>query len=78
MDKQLCEARNVLYFPGIFRDVHCSCTFAAHQQAGDAAAIGGILLGANKSAHILTFRASARRIVNMSAPAVAGVATRSE
>jgi malate dehydrogenase (oxaloacetate-decarboxylating)(NADP+) len=41
--------------------------------AGDGITIGSILLGANKSAHILTSTASARRIVNMSALAVAGV-----
>jgi len=46
--------------------------------AGEGVTIGGILLGANKSAHILTSTATARRIVNMSALAVAGVATRSE
>ncbi|MDH2917242.1 MAG: NADP-dependent malic enzyme [Gallionella sp.] len=44
--------------------------------AGDGVTIGGILLGANKSAHILTSTATARRIVNMSALAVAGVGTR--
>jgi malate dehydrogenase (oxaloacetate-decarboxylating)(NADP+) len=37
--------------------------------------IGSILLGANKSAHILTSTATARRIVNMSALAVAAVKT---
>jgi malate dehydrogenase (oxaloacetate-decarboxylating)(NADP+) len=37
--------------------------------------IGSILLGANKSAHILTSTATARRIVNMSALAVAAVNT---
>ena len=46
--------------------------------AGDGVTIGGILLGANKSAHIMTSTATARRIVNMSALAVAGVVTRSE
>ena len=46
--------------------------------AGDGITIGSILLGANKSAHILTSTATARRIVNMSALAVAGVKTRSE
>jgi malate dehydrogenase (oxaloacetate-decarboxylating)(NADP+) len=35
--------------------------------------IGSILLGANKSVHILTSTATVRRIVNMSALAVAGV-----
>ncbi len=43
--------------------------------AGDGDTIGSILLGANKSAHILTSTATARRIVNMSALAVAAVKT---
>jgi len=43
---------------------------------GDGVTIGSILLGANKSAHILTSTATARRIVNMSALAVAAVKTR--
>ncbi len=41
--------------------------------AGEGVTIGSILLGANKSAHILTSTATVRRIVNMSALAVAGV-----
>ncbi|NOT19537.1 MAG: NADP-dependent malic enzyme [Sideroxydans sp.] len=44
--------------------------------AGEGVTIGGILLGANKSAHILTSTATVRRIVNMSALAVAGVVTK--
>ena len=44
--------------------------------AGDNVTIGSILLGANKSAHILTATATPRRIVNMSALAVASVKTR--
>ena len=44
--------------------------------AGDGVTIGSILLGANKSAHIVTTTATARRIVNMSALAVAAVDTR--
>jgi malate dehydrogenase (oxaloacetate-decarboxylating)(NADP+) len=43
--------------------------------AGEGVTIGSILLGANKSAHILTSTATVRRIVNMSALAVAGVRT---
>ena len=43
--------------------------------AGDGITIGSILLGANKSVHILTSTATVRRIVNMSALAVAGVKT---
>jgi malate dehydrogenase (oxaloacetate-decarboxylating)(NADP+) len=43
--------------------------------AGEGITIGSILLGANKSAHILTSTATVRRIVNMSALAVAGVKT---
>ena len=42
---------------------------------GDGVTIGSILLGANKSVHILTTTATVRRIVNMSALAVAGVKT---
>jgi len=41
--------------------------------AGEGVTIGAILLGANKSAHILTSTATVRRIVNMSALAVAAV-----
>ena len=44
--------------------------------AGDNLTIGSILLGANRSAHILTSTATPRRIVNMSALAVAGAKTR--
>jgi malate dehydrogenase (oxaloacetate-decarboxylating)(NADP+) len=43
--------------------------------AGEGVTIGSILLGANKSAHILTSTATVRRIVNMSALAVASVDT---
>ncbi|MDZ4201463.1 MAG: NADP-dependent malic enzyme [Gallionella sp.] len=43
--------------------------------AGDGITIGPVLLGAAKSAHILTNTATVRRIVNMSALAVAGVET---
>ena len=46
--------------------------------AGEGVTIGSILLGANKSAHILTTTATVRRIVNMSALAVAGVKTHKE
>ncbi len=42
----------------------------------DGVCIGSILLGANKSAHILTTTATPRRIVNMSALAVAAVKTK--
>jgi malate dehydrogenase (oxaloacetate-decarboxylating)(NADP+) len=41
--------------------------------AGEGATIGPVLLGAAKSVHILTSTATVRRIVNMSAMAVAGV-----
>lgn len=43
--------------------------------AGEGITIGSILLGADKSVHILTSTATVRRIVNMSALAVAGVKT---
>jgi len=42
---------------------------------GQGLTIGSILLGFNKSAHILTTTATPRRIVNMSALAVAAVKT---
>lgn len=41
--------------------------------AGEGITIGSILLGAEKSVHILTSTATVRRIVNMSALAVVGV-----
>ncbi len=41
--------------------------------AGDGITIGPVLLGAAKSVHILTSTATVRRIINMSALAVAGV-----
>jgi malate dehydrogenase (oxaloacetate-decarboxylating)(NADP+) len=41
--------------------------------AGEGATIGPVLLGAAKSVHIMTSTATVRRIVNMSALAVAGV-----
>jgi len=41
--------------------------------AGDGITIGSILLGASKSVHVMTATATVRRIVNMSALAVAGV-----
>jgi len=43
--------------------------------SGEGVTIGSILLGANKSAHILTSTATVRRIINMSALAVASVNT---
>jgi malate dehydrogenase (oxaloacetate-decarboxylating)(NADP+) len=44
--------------------------------AGDGIAIGPVLLGAAKPVHVMTNTATVRRIVNMSALAVAGVQTR--
>ena len=43
--------------------------------AGDGITIGSLLLGVNKSVHILTETATVRRLINMSALAVAGVKT---
>jgi malate dehydrogenase (oxaloacetate-decarboxylating)(NADP+) len=43
--------------------------------AGDGITIGPVLLGAAKSVHIMTSTATVRRIINMSALAVAGVET---
>ena len=46
--------------------------------AGDGITIGPVLLGAAKPVHVLTNTATVRRIVNMSALAVAGVNTTGE
>ena len=43
--------------------------------AGDGITIGPVLLGAEKSVHIMTSTTTVRRIINMSALAVAGVET---
>jgi malate dehydrogenase (oxaloacetate-decarboxylating)(NADP+) len=46
--------------------------------AGDGITIGPVLLGAEKSVHIMTSTATVRRIINMSALAVVGVKTHKE
>lgn len=82
MDKQLRDAAlqyhrqgeaNLLIMPS--QDAANIAYNLLKIKAGDGITIGSILLGANKSAHILTSTATVRRIVNMSALAVAGVNT---
>ena len=74
-DAQLKGQANLLVMPNL--DAANIAYNLLKMTAGDGITIGGILLGADKSAHILTATATVRRIVNMSALAVAGVKTRS-
>jgi malate dehydrogenase (oxaloacetate-decarboxylating)(NADP+) len=64
---------NLLVFPNL--DAANIAYNLLKMTAGDGTVIGSILLGADKSAHILTSTATVRRIVNMSALAVAEVKT---
>jgi len=68
---QLKGAANLLVMPNL--DAANISYNLLKMAAGDGVTIGSILLGANKSVHILTSTATVRRIVNMSALAVAGV-----
>ena len=73
---RLKGAANLLIMPGL--DAANIAYNLLKMTAGEGVTIGSILLGANKSAHILTSTATVRRIVNMSALAVAGVKTHQE
>ena len=68
---QLKGAANLLVMPNL--DAANISYNLLKMAAGDGVTIGSILLGAGKSVHILTSTATVRRIVNMSALAVAGV-----
>jgi len=68
---RLKGAANLLIMPNL--DAANIAYNLLRMTAGDGITIGSILLGANKSVHILTTTATVRRIVNMSALAVAGV-----
>ena len=72
-DSRLKGVANVLIMPNL--DAANIAYNLLKITAGDGITIGSILLGANKSVHILTTTATVRRIVNMSALAVAGVKT---
>ncbi len=72
-DSRLKGQANLLVMPNL--DAANIAYNLLKMTAGDGVTIGSILLGANKSAHILTSTATVRRIVNMSALAVAGVKT---
>ena len=70
-DNGLKGAANLLIMPNL--DAANIAYNLLKMTGGDGVTIGSILLGANKSVHILTTTATVRRIVNMSALAVAGV-----
>jgi len=70
-DSRLKGAANLLIMPNL--DAANIAFNLLKMIAGDGITIGPVLLGAAKSIHILTSTATVRRIVNMSALAVAGV-----
>ena len=70
-DSRLKGEANLLIMPNL--DAANIAYNLLKMTAGDGITIGSILLGANKSAHILTSSSTVRRIINMSALAVAGV-----
>ena len=72
-DARLKGSANLLIMPNL--DAANISYNLLKMTGGDGITIGSILLGANKSAHILTSTATVRRIVNMSALAVAAVKT---
>ena len=72
-DSRLKGSANLLIMPNL--DAANISYNLLKMTGGDGITIGSILLGANKSAHILTSTATVRRIVNMSALAVAAVKT---
>ncbi len=72
-DSRLKGCANLLIMPNL--DAANIAYNLLKMTGADGVTIGSILLGANKSAHILTSTATVRRIVNMSALAVAAVKT---
>ena len=69
-NSRLKGAANLLIMPNL--DAANIAYNLLKMTVGEGITIGSILLGANKSIHILTSTATVRRIVNMSALAVAG------
>ena len=72
-NSRLKGAANLLIMPNL--DAANIAYNLLKMAVGDGITIGSILLGANRSVHILTSTATVRRIVNMSALAVAGTKT---
>jgi malate dehydrogenase (oxaloacetate-decarboxylating)(NADP+) len=68
-DSRLTSNANLLIMPNV--DAANICYNALRIAAGNGATVGGILLGAAQPAHILTGSATVRRIVDMTAFAVA-------
>jgi len=71
-DSRLTADANLLIMPNM--DAANITYNALRVTAGEGITIGGILLGAARSVHILTPSATVRRILNMTAVAVAGAA----
>ena len=72
-DSRLTKDANVLIMPNV--DAANITYNALRVTAGEGITVGGILLGAAKPVHILTPSATVRRILNMTALAVAEAAT---
>jgi malate dehydrogenase (oxaloacetate-decarboxylating)(NADP+) len=72
-DSRLVKDANVLIMPNV--DAANITYNALRVTAGEGITVGGILLGAAKPVHILTPSATVRRILNMTAVAVAEAAT---
>ena len=72
-DSRLTKNANVLIMPNV--DAANITYNALRVTAGEGITVGGILLGAAKPVHILTPSATVRRILNMTALAVAEAAT---
>jgi len=75
-DSRLTGDANLLVMPNV--DAANITYNALRVTAGNGITVGGILLGAAKPVHILTPSATVRRIVNMTAVAVAGAGAKRE
>jgi len=75
-DSRLAGDANLLVMPNV--DAANITYNALRVTAGNGITVGGILLGAAKPVHILTPSATVRRIVNMTAVAVADAGARRE
>src|SRR4029077_8738575 len=72
-DSRLTTDANLLIMPNV--DAANITYNALRVTAGSGITVGGILLGAAKAVHIMTPSSTVRRIVNMTAVAVAGAGT---
>ena len=67
---RLCSDANLLVMPNI--DAANITYNALRMTSGGGISVGGILLGAAKAVHIMAPSSTVRRLVNMTAVAVAG------